>query len=162
MVKPAHIWYMCMLASLEGAVFYFWYAQFQCMTLVIFLIRRLVILFYFDKWYNKHGIVCSQSQQGIMKCPIIHKFIQVHHTLSVIVKRGTHLLLSCQIYNIIVVAQMKCLDRPVVVLMFPIWEVVDLIAYCINGKVLQLTFCLHCFYSNRNFLHSKKVLYDIS
>jgi len=26
MVKPAHIWYMCMLASLEGAVFYFWYA----------------------------------------------------------------------------------------------------------------------------------------
>jgi len=47
MVEPAHIWYMCMLASLEGAVFYFWYAQFQCMTLVIFLIRRLVILFYF-------------------------------------------------------------------------------------------------------------------
>jgi len=34
---------------------------------------------------------------------------------------------------------MKCLDRPVVVLMFPIWEVVDLIAYCVNGKVLQHT-----------------------
>ena len=66
---------------------------------------------------------------------------QIHpnssHVISYCETRNTFIIEL--FYNIIVVAQMKCLDIPVVVLMFPIWEVVDPIAYCVNGKVLQHT-----------------------